>query len=82
MLNPKCPQWSRHSVAPNIAATLKFLQEKNKFLASCSFRENVLFKESPPNIMVTRNPNWSKKILWLGNGYIKEKILLPLKRSV
>jgi len=25
--------------------------------------ENVLFKESPPSIMVTRNPNWSTEIL-------------------
>jgi hypothetical protein len=41
----------------------------------------VLFKESPPSIMVTRNPNWSTKILWYGTGYVKEKILSPLKRS-
>jgi hypothetical protein len=26
--------------------------------------EKVLFKESPPSIMVTRNPNWSTEILW------------------
>ncbi|KAJ6895113.1 hypothetical protein NC651_021566 [Populus alba x Populus x berolinensis] len=36
--------------------------------------EKVLFK-------VTRNPNWSTEILWLGIGYIKGKILSPLKRS-
>jgi hypothetical protein len=41
----------------------------------------VLFKESPPSIMVTRNPNWSTEILWYGTGYVKEKILSPLKRS-
>ena len=71
-------------VAPNIAATLKiilWLGKKNRFMASCSFRKKVLFKESPPNIMVTRNPNWSTKILWYGIGYVKEKILSPLKRS-
>jgi len=71
-------------VAPDIAATLKiilWLGKKNRFLASCSFRKKVLFKESPPNIMVTRNPNWSTEILWYGIGYVKGKILSPLKRS-
>jgi hypothetical protein len=43
--------------------------------------ENVLFEESPPSIMVTRNPNWSTEILWLGIGYVKRKILSPFKRS-
>ena len=43
----------------DIAAVLKILQGKNKFLASYSFRENVVFKESPPSIIITRNPNWS-----------------------
>ena len=42
--------------------------------------ENVLFKESPPSIMVTRNPNWSTEILWYGTGYAKGKMLLPPKR--
>jgi hypothetical protein len=53
-------------VAPDIAAALKNhrMRKKNRFLASCSFRENVLFKESPPSIMITRNPNWSTEILW------------------
>jgi hypothetical protein len=41
--------------------------------------ENVLFKESPPNIMVTRKLNWSTEILWFETGYVKEKILSPLK---
>ena len=43
--------------------------------------KNVLFKESPPSIMVTKNPNWSTEILWFGTGYVKGKILSPLKRS-
>jgi len=43
--------------------------------------EKVLFKESPPSIMVTRNPNWSTEILWYGTGYVKGKILSPLKHS-
>jgi hypothetical protein len=50
------------SVAPDIAAALKIILnygKKNRFLASCSFRGKMLFKESPPSIMVTRNPNWS-----------------------
>jgi hypothetical protein len=42
--------------------------------------ENVLFKESPPSIMVTRNLNWSTVILWYGTGYAKGKMLSPLKR--
>jgi hypothetical protein len=29
---------------------------------------DVLFKESPPSIMVTRNTNYSTEILWYGNG--------------
>jgi hypothetical protein len=40
----------------------------------------VLFKESPPNIMVTRNPNWSTYILWFETSYVKRKILSPFKR--
>jgi hypothetical protein len=43
-------------------------------------REKVLFKESPPSIMVTRNPNWSIEILWYGTGYAKGKMLSPFKR--
>jgi hypothetical protein len=31
--------------------------------------ENVLFKESPPSIMVTRSPNWSTEILWYGTAF-------------
>jgi hypothetical protein len=31
--------------------------------------------------MVTRNPNWLTEILWYGIGYVKGKILSPLKRS-
>jgi hypothetical protein len=41
--------------------------------------ENILFKESPPSIMVTRNSNWSTEILWYGTGYAKEKMLSPPK---
>jgi hypothetical protein len=53
--------------------------KKNKYLVSCSLRGTVLFKESSPNVMVIRNPNWSIKILWHGTGYAKGKILSPLK---
>jgi len=42
--------------------------------------KKVLFKESPPGIMVTRNPNWSIEILWYETGYTKGKILSPLTR--
>jgi len=41
---------------------------------------DILFKESLPTIMVTRNPNWSTEILWYGTGYAKGKMLSPLKR--
>jgi hypothetical protein len=57
------------------------LWKKNRFLASCFLGKNVLFKESPPSIMVTRNPNWSTEILWYRTGYVKGKILSPLKHS-
>jgi hypothetical protein len=43
-------------------------------------RKKVFFKELPPNIMVTRNPNWSIEILWYEIGYVKWKILPTLKR--
>jgi hypothetical protein len=43
--------------------------------------KKVSFKESSPSIMVTMNPNWSTEILWYGIGYVKGKILSPLKRS-
>jgi len=69
-------------VTPDIAVALKIFLElwkKNKFLASCSLRKKILFKESPPSIMFTRNPNWSTEILWFGTGYVKGKILTPLK---
>jgi len=67
-------------VAPDIAAALKIISDlwkKNRFLASGSFKrkKNVLFKESPPSIMVTKNPNWSTEILWFGTGYVKRKLL-------
>jgi hypothetical protein len=42
--------------------------------------ENIMFMESPHSIMVTRNPNWSTEILWYEIGYVKGKILSPLKR--
>ena len=60
-LSPKSPQWSRHSVTPGHRGDkLKInhsIGKRNKYLASCSFLwENILFNESPPTIMVTRNP--------------------------
>jgi len=70
-------------VAPDIAATLKIIldYEKRTDIWHLVFLgEKVLFKESPPSIMVTRNPNWSTEILWYGIGYVKGKILSPLKR--
>ena len=54
---------------------------KKKYLTSYFFRKKVLFKESSLSIMVTRNPNWTIKILWYGTSYVKGKILSLLKRS-
>jgi len=72
-------------VAPDIAAALKNLShdygKKKDFWHLVLLGKRVLFKESSPSIMVTRNPNWSTEILWYGIGYVKEKILSPLKRS-
>ena len=74
------------SVAPEIAAALKInsldYRKRTDFWHPVLLGENVLFKESPPSIMVTRNPNWSTEILWYGTGYVKGNILSPLKRSV
>jgi hypothetical protein len=67
-------------VAPDIAAALKIVHEKERISGILFFNgEWSLFKESPPSIMVTRNPNWSTEILWFGTGYVKGKILSPLK---
>jgi hypothetical protein len=55
--------------------------KKNRYLASCFFFvKKVMFKEPPPSIMVTSNPNWSTEILWYKTGYAKKKMLSPLKR--
>jgi hypothetical protein len=72
------------TVAPDIAAALKIIldcRKKTDFWYLVLLGKNVLFEESPPSIMVTRNPNWSTEILWLGIDYVKRKILSPLKRS-
>jgi hypothetical protein len=69
-------------VKPDIAASLKItLLKRIDFLHLVFLGENILFKESSPNVMVTRKPDWSTEILWYGTGYIKRKILSPLKRS-
>jgi len=66
---------------PTSQRPLKFLGKNNIYLASCSYmKKKVWFKESPPSIMVTRNPNWSIQILWSETSYVKRKILSPLKR--
>jgi hypothetical protein len=40
-----------------------FTKERTDFWHLVLLRENVTFKESPPSIMVIRNPNWSTEIL-------------------
>jgi hypothetical protein len=56
-----CLQDCITNIALDITAALKilFTRKKNRFLASCSFKKNVLFEESPSSITVTRNLNWS-----------------------
>jgi len=44
-----------------------------------SLKKRVLFIESSPNIMATKNPNWSLEILWKRTDNVREKILLLLK---
>jgi len=56
------------------------LWKRTDFWHSVLWWRTVLFKESPPSIMVTRNPNWSIEILWFGTGYVKGNILSPPKR--
>jgi hypothetical protein len=55
------------------------LEKRTDILHLVFLGENILFKESPPSIMVTRNSNWSTEILWYGTGYAKEKMLSPPK---
>jgi len=69
-------------VAPDIAAALKKIincGKRTDFWHLVLLGKVVLFEESSPSIMVTRNPNWSTEILWFGTGYVKGKILSPLK---
>jgi hypothetical protein len=51
-------------------------------MISCFLKENIWFKESSPNIMIIRNPNWSTEILWFGIGYTKEKMLSAFKHPI
>jgi hypothetical protein len=48
---------------------------KNIYLASCYMKGNVIFKELSHNIMVNRNSNWLKEIVWYKTSYAKENIL-------
>jgi hypothetical protein len=57
----------------------RLIGKKKKYLHLVLLGEKVLFKESPPSIMVTRNPDWSTEILWYVIGYTKGNILSPLK---
>jgi hypothetical protein len=81
-----CFSRGNNIVAPDIAATLKILiiliyGKRTDFWhlvllgkMSCLRSRHLIF-------MVTRNPNWSTEILWYETGYVKGKILSPLKRS-
>jgi hypothetical protein len=54
-----------------------FVLEKNTQLSTNGLRFCVFFYRHSC-IMVTRNSNWSSKILWQGTGYTREIILSPL----
>jgi len=56
-------------------------KERTDFWHLVLLGENILFKKLSPSIMVIRNPNWSTEILWYETGYVKGKILSPLKHS-
>jgi hypothetical protein len=64
---------------PDIAVTVQKLsldmEKETDIWHLVLLGENVLFKESPPSIMVIRNPNWSTEILWYETGYAKGKML-------
>jgi len=54
---------TRHCSGPK-----KIYKERTNFWHFILLGENILFKKSPPSIMVTRKPNWSTEILWFGTG--------------
>jgi hypothetical protein len=41
--------------------------------------KKVWFKELPSSVIIIRYPNWSTNIIWYETGYIKGKILSPIK---
>ena len=75
--------WSRYSVTPGHRGdqlkNYHSIEKGTDIWHLVLLGENVLFKESSPSIMVTRNPDWSIKILWFETGYVKGKILSLLK---
>jgi hypothetical protein len=54
---------------PTSRRPYKIWLERTDFWHVVLWWGKVWFKESPPSIMVTRNPNWSTKILWYEIGY-------------
>jgi hypothetical protein len=74
--NYRCHTW----IARRLIKKKSWLRKKTYIWHLVFLEENILFKESPPNIMVTRNPNWSTKILWYKICYVKGKTLSPTKR--
>jgi hypothetical protein len=65
--NSKIHQFFIQVVAPDIAAALKIVLlnygKRTDIWHLVLLREKILFEESPPSIMVTRNLNWSTEIL-------------------
>jgi hypothetical protein len=69
MLSPQGPQWSRHSVARVRRRDDRPPSRKNGNGLSGKYREQEILIfyqckfewESPPSILVTRNPNWSQR---------------------
>jgi hypothetical protein len=68
MLSPQGPQWSRHSVArvrrrgdrPPSNVDI-YLVNVGRQRTLCLLAVKKIEWESPPSIMVTRNPNWSQR---------------------
>jgi len=68
MLSPQGPQWSRHSVARADVATIVHPHVCGYNSGKCGETRNSVSLsgekmewESPPSILVTRNPNWSQR---------------------
>jgi len=64
VINKSCRTRHHDSLKNN----LDYGKKKTDFWHLVLLGEKVLFKESPPSIIVTKNPDWSAEILWYMTG--------------